>query len=114
VTYAALFAVIATRVGAGDGSTTFNLPDARGLFVRALDLARGIDINRALGSYQADQVGSHVHDTPLNNNFGGSGSPAFETGAPVVLQNYRSLPNTTDPSGESRPKNTSAILCISI
>jgi microcystin-dependent protein len=29
-TYAALFAVISTRFGAGDGSTTFNLPDSRG------------------------------------------------------------------------------------
>ena len=30
-TYAALFAVIGTTYGAGDGSTTFNLPDLRGL-----------------------------------------------------------------------------------
>lgn len=29
-TYAALFGVIGTSYGAGDGSTTFNLPDARG------------------------------------------------------------------------------------
>lgn len=29
-TYAALFAVISTTFGAGDGSTTFNLPDMRG------------------------------------------------------------------------------------
>lgn len=29
-TYAALFAVIGTTYGAGDGSTTFNLPDLRG------------------------------------------------------------------------------------
>ena len=29
-TYSALFAVIGTSYGAGDGSTTFNLPDARG------------------------------------------------------------------------------------
>jgi hypothetical protein len=113
VTYAALFAVVGTRFGAGDGSTTFNLPDARGLFVRALDLGRGIDIGRVLGSYQADQVGSHTHQTPLNINFGGSGFPAFETGAPEQKQNYESLPNL--PAGsETRPKNTSAILCISI
>jgi len=29
-TYAALFAAIGTTFGAGDGSTTFNLPDLRG------------------------------------------------------------------------------------
>lgn len=31
-TYSALFAVCSTRFGAGDGSTTFNLPDLRGRF----------------------------------------------------------------------------------
>ena len=30
-TYADLFAVVSTTYGVGDGSTTFNLPDARGL-----------------------------------------------------------------------------------
>jgi len=33
-TYAALFAVIGTTYGTGDGSTTFNLPDMRGVFPR--------------------------------------------------------------------------------
>ena len=36
-TYAALFAVIATTFGAGDGSTTFNLPDARGRVTAGYD-----------------------------------------------------------------------------
>ncbi|MCK9131735.1 phage tail protein [Haemophilus influenzae] len=36
-TYAALFAAIGTTFGAGDGSSTFNLPDLRGEFVRGLD-----------------------------------------------------------------------------
>ena len=33
-TYATLFAVISTTYGTGDGSTTFNLPDMRGVFAR--------------------------------------------------------------------------------
>lgn len=33
-TYADLFAVVSTRFGTGDGSTTFNLPDLRGKFPR--------------------------------------------------------------------------------
>jgi microcystin-dependent protein len=33
-TYAALFSAIGTTYGAGDGSTTFALPDLRGIFVR--------------------------------------------------------------------------------
>src|SRR6056297_810689 len=32
--YSELFAVIGTTWGAGDGSTTFNVPDLRGAFVR--------------------------------------------------------------------------------
>lgn len=35
-TYSALFAIIGTSCGAGDGSTTFNLPDGRGQFLRGI------------------------------------------------------------------------------
>lgn len=55
-TYAALFSVIGTAHGAGDGSTTFNVPDLRGEFVRGWDHGRGVDPSRALGSSQADSV----------------------------------------------------------
>lgn len=51
-TYAALFAVTDITYGAGDGSTTFNLPDLRGEFIRGWDDARGIDASRAFGSAQ--------------------------------------------------------------
>ncbi|WP_131825853.1 phage tail protein, partial [Chromobacterium violaceum] len=34
MTYAALFAVIGTTYGVGDGTTTFNLPDLRDQFIR--------------------------------------------------------------------------------
>jgi microcystin-dependent protein len=36
-TYAALFAVLGSTWGAGDGSTTFNVPDLRGQFLRGFD-----------------------------------------------------------------------------
>jgi microcystin-dependent protein len=54
--YAALYAAIGTAFGAGDGSTTFNLPDLRGEFVRGWDHGRGVDAGRALGSAQADAL----------------------------------------------------------
>lgn len=60
-TYAALFAVIGTTYGSGDGSTTFNVPDLRGEFVRGLDAGRGVDAGRLLGSAQADDAKSHTH-----------------------------------------------------
>ena len=52
VTYAALFAAIGTTFGAGDGSTTFGVPDMRGEFPRGLDAGRGVDSGRTLGSAQ--------------------------------------------------------------
>ena len=36
VTYSELFALIGTKFGSGDGTTTFNLPDYRGKFLRGL------------------------------------------------------------------------------
>ncbi|WP_256856057.1 phage tail protein [Rodentibacter ratti] len=55
-TYAALFAAIGTTFGAGDGRTTFNLPDLRGEFLRGLDDGRNIDSNRRLGSWQKGTI----------------------------------------------------------
>ncbi|WP_454905884.1 phage tail protein [Variovorax gossypii] len=60
-TYARLFAKIGTTYGAGDGSTTFNLPDGRGVFDRGLDDGRGFDPGRTLGSYQDSANLSHAH-----------------------------------------------------
>ena len=60
-TYAALFSAISTTYGAGDGSTTFNLPDLRGEFVRGWDDGRGIDGGRSFGSAQAQNYQSHNH-----------------------------------------------------
>ena len=62
VAYATLFAAIGTTYGAGDGATTFNLPDSRGEFWRALDLSSGRDAGRVMGSKQSDSVGQHLHD----------------------------------------------------
>ena len=56
-TYAALFSVIGTTFGAGNGSTTFGLPDLRGEFIRGLDDGRGVNPGRTLGSFQG---GTHI------------------------------------------------------
>lgn len=74
-TYAALFAAIGTAWGAGDGSSTFNLPDLRGRFLRGTDHGQGRDPNAgtrsavqgggnagdAVGSLQGSQLGLHGH-----------------------------------------------------
>jgi type II secretory pathway pseudopilin PulG len=52
-TYATLFSLMGTIYGAGDGGTTFNLPDLRGQFVRGYDDGRGVDSGRILGTSQS-------------------------------------------------------------
>lgn len=59
--YAALFSAIGTTYGDGNGSTTFNLPDLRGEFIRCFDDDRGVDAGRQLGSTQDDGMRSHRH-----------------------------------------------------
>ena len=59
--YAALFAAIGTTYGAGDGRSTFNLPDLRGEFIRGWDDGRGVDTPRPMGSAQAHALQSHQH-----------------------------------------------------
>lgn len=71
-TYSALFNYIGVRYGVGDGTTTFNLPDLRGIFPRGIDLGRGYDCGEwvtacygggndrttteGIGSYQQDAI----------------------------------------------------------
>ena len=45
-TYATLFGIIGTTYGAGDGSTTFNVPDLRGRVVAGVDNMGGTAANR--------------------------------------------------------------------
>ena len=77
-TYASLFSAISTTWGVGDGSSTFNLPDLRGQFVRGWDNSAGVDSGRSFASSQSDQNKSHNHsinDSGHNHtagNWGGS------------------------------------------
>lgn len=92
-TYSALFAVISTTYGAGDGSTTFNLPDLRGRTVAGKDDMGGSSANRltglsggvdgdilgAAGGSQSHvlttgELATHSHTASLS---GGSGSGTF-------------------------------------
>ncbi|MBP2631566.1 MAG: Tail Collar domain protein [Firmicutes bacterium] len=54
--YANLFDAVGIMFGAGDGSTTFNLPDLRGEFIRGFDNGRGVDTGRILGSSQTEML----------------------------------------------------------
>lgn len=60
-TYSTLFAVIATTYGAGDGSTTFNVPDLRGRVIAGQDNMGGVSANRLTnqtGGLDGDVLGT--------------------------------------------------------
>ena len=67
-TYAVLFAVIGTAYGTGNGSSTFNLPDLRGEFVRGFDNGRGVDNGRSIASSQSSQFGQHNHSVSASSS----------------------------------------------
>lgn len=55
-TYQNLYNEIGTTYGGGNGSTTFNIPDFRGVFLRVVDDGRGLDPGRVLNSLQTDAI----------------------------------------------------------
>jgi len=73
--YANLFAAIGTGWGSGDGSTTFNIPQTQGVFLRGVDngqmndpdtltrtaIQPGGNSGDNVGSYQGWQIQSHNH-----------------------------------------------------
>jgi microcystin-dependent protein len=70
-TYADLFQVIGCMYGKGDGSTTFNLPDDRGLFIRAWDHGAGNDPDAAgrTSPFTAfTQTGDTANGSPVITN----------------------------------------------
>lgn len=116
-TYAALFAIVSTSFGQGNGTTTFHLPDLRGRFVRGLDGAAGNDPDAAsrtamntggatgnnIGSVQADAFEAHTHDVAYSD-----GSIAIST--EIIARETNEEPNNTEESSstggsETRPKN---------
>jgi len=67
-TYAALFAVIGVTYGAGNGSSTFEVPDLRGEFIRGSDRGKGTDSSRTTGTSQAAAFGQHLHAVDLTTS----------------------------------------------
>ena len=106
-TSASLFAVIGTTYGAGNGSTTFAVPDLRGEFIRGWDDGRGVDAGRVVGSAQLDEIKSHTHaDQKATANAGSPTGGTFAGGAP-----YASTTGTTG-GAETRPRNVAMLACI--
>lgn len=116
-TFADLFDRLGTTWGAGDGSTTFNLPDMRDR------LPMGVSGTKAIGSSGGSEtvtlitsnmpahvhdMGSHTHTTPAHSHtVPGTSAPG---GGPVVALTTNqsdSQPVNTDTSGSGTSGSTS-------
>ena len=126
-TYSELFAAIGTTYGTGDGSTTFNLPDLRGEFIRGFDNGRGVDAGRALGSAQLDamqKISGRAVDIYGGANpvvtgaFAESGKEvvgAFTPGAGMTRSVWFLVLDSslvTRTAAETRPRNVAMMFCI--
>jgi len=133
-TYAVLFAKIGTIFGVGDGSTTFQLPDLRGEFIRGWGNNGSVDSDRAFGTYQQYAIenitgqsnfGDNQNNTgALVNNTHGAFYSADHNG--VWYQDYNpdlnSLNNgrtlvfdasrVVKTALETRPRNIALLACI--
>jgi microcystin-dependent protein len=128
---ALLFGSIGISWGSGDGSTTFNLPDLSGRFLRGVDkdgngtpsatprdpdreariaASPGGNTGNNVGSLQIDEFTSHTHNAAANTSFvlthvpqNGLNTIHVLSGASVDLD----ISQTTAPRGgsETRPKN---------
>lgn len=108
--YAALFAAIGITYGAGDGATTFAIPDLRGEFLRGLDDGRGIDAGRSIGTAQAQDLTPHTH-TFATGYFGASTGSGY---TPPTISGGVGGSQSTGVAGttENRPRNIALLVCI--
>ena len=121
-TFANLFAALDVAYGNGDGSTTFNVPDYRGEFLRGTDNSRGADPDSAsrtdrgdgvtgdaIGTKQSDAFESHTHTKAgFNGAFIGFAYPGFDGNGDGITQ------TPTNPTGgsETRPRNVNVLYII--
>jgi phage-related tail fiber protein len=132
--YAELFALLGSPVASGNGSTTFNVPDLRGEFIRGWDGGRGVDVGRTIRTAQGDTL-QNITGTVANFARGGIGgnwhvnadaaSGAFKatpigygmsTGGGGQATSYARTELDTSlvarTSNETRPRNIALMYCI--
>jgi len=104
--------------GVGDGSTTFNLPDYRGQFLRGWDNSAGTDPDAAsrtdagdgsttgdhVGTQQVDAFKSHSHSV-INAT-----SNSMQAGGSAVNSSTGASGSTG--GNETRPTNVNVLYCI--
>lgn len=117
--YSRLFAAIGETYGAGDGLTTFRLPDVRGRFARFLDMGAGNDPNAGtrtnrgdgvsgdnVGTKQGHAFGSHSH---LVGRYIGVDVGAGGVGPGNYPGGFDNVSTSSSGSSETRPINIAVI-----
>ena len=127
-TYARLYTAIADTYGEGNGSTTFNVPDYRGRFLRGSDDmgsgAAGVDPDAAgrtamstggntgenVGSVQIEAVGPHTHGVKARGN------TVSDTGSDIAMGAAEAtvfiFDSETATGNETRPINANVNIII--
>lgn len=114
-TYAELYQAIGTTYGVGDGSTTFNIPDYRGEFLRGWANGSSNDPDRtsrtnrgdgttgdAVGTKQASATGSHTHSASLAASVSGTlNTTATASGGTLAVSVSGTLNTTATLTGGS-------------
>lgn len=122
--FSSLFAAIGIAHGYGDTATTFEIPDLRGRFLRGQDNAAGNDPNAGtrtasatggntgdnVGSYQADGLGSHRHNSgvptgPATRNHYGSYTAFLRAQVAVSSSTSQGALTNFVGGAETRPRN---------
>jgi len=126
-TFANLFAVLSDYYGAGDGSTTFNIPDYRGYFLRGagansdgtaagtFGTRQGFSTARPTTALTGDtnNTGAHTHTVPASDNPAGAGPYFGELGSNLTANigtssagnHSHTVSITGGGDAETRPKN---------
>lgn len=139
VTYSDLFGELGVMYGSGDGSTTFNLPDTRGYFLRSFADSSTMDPDRASRTDRGDgttgdNVGTKQEDGTAPNGilletsnwnqgtgsymrqriFGDSGARSVSDywGNGVTIMTSSSLGIRFAGDSETRPRNINVLYCI--
>lgn len=104
-----------SAVGTAYATLTGNstIPDARGMTLRGKNNGRADghqnpDGDSALGTFQADQFGSHTHDptnSPLIEGAGGNGHTGWVDGDTTIFSSYSNSTMAVVGGNETRMKN---------
>jgi microcystin-dependent protein len=111
--YDKLFERLGTDYGTGDGSTTFTLPDTRGVFLRGPESGKNTKPDPLTGGqgYGASGNAKHYHGMTVQQGPPNTGYPAQAQGNSTNV----SAPATSNSSygnSEARPKNITVLNCI--